>query len=107
MSSMPNDFFISYNKANRAWAEWIAWVVESEGYSSIIQEWDFKAGGNFVVEMDKAMKQSERTIAVLSQDYVDAAYTTRSGPTNSHKIRRASAESSCLCASLRAMSKGS
>lgn len=80
---MPNDFFISYNKANRAWAEWIAWVVESEGYSSIIQEWDFKAGGNFVVEMDKAMKQSERTIAVLSQDYVDAAYTT---PEWAHKF---------------------
>lgn len=71
----PKDFFISYNKADRSWAEWIAWVLEAEQYTTIIQEWDFKPGGNFVVEMDNATKQCERTIAVISQDYLGAAFT--------------------------------
>ncbi len=69
------DFFISYNKADRKWAEWIAWQLEEAGYTSIIQAWDFKAGGNFILEMDKATKEAERTIAVLSEDYLKALYT--------------------------------
>jgi TIR domain len=71
----PKDFIISYNKADRSWAEWIAWVLEAEKYTTIVQEWDFKPGGNFVVEMDNATKQCERTIAVMSQDYLDAEFT--------------------------------
>jgi hypothetical protein len=27
------DFFISYNQADRTWAEWIAWQLEHAGYS--------------------------------------------------------------------------
>lgn len=69
------DFFISYNKADRSWAEWIAWQLEEEGYSTIIQAWDFKAGSNFVLEMDKASKEARRVIAVLSPDYLNALYT--------------------------------
>ncbi|MBF7081707.1 toll/interleukin-1 receptor domain-containing protein [Desulfallas sp. Bu1-1] len=69
------DFFISYNKADRSWAEWIAWQLEEEGYSTIIQAWDFKAGSNFVLEMDKALKEARRVIAVLSPDYLNALYT--------------------------------
>lgn len=30
------DFFISYNQADRAWAEWIAAQLEEEGYTCII-----------------------------------------------------------------------
>ena len=35
------DFFISHNKADKAWAEWIAWELEAAGYSTILQAWDF------------------------------------------------------------------
>ncbi len=69
------DFFISYNKADRGWAEWIAWQLEAEGYSTIIQAWDFRPGSNFVLEMDHATTVAKRTIAVLSPDYLDALYT--------------------------------
>jgi hypothetical protein len=31
------DFFVSYTSAGRAWAEWIAWQLEAEGYRVIIQ----------------------------------------------------------------------
>src|SRR5947209_10402430 len=69
------DFFISYCNADLQWAEWIAWQLEAEGYSTILQAWDFRPGSNFILEMDKATKVAKRTIAVLSPDYLDALYT--------------------------------
>lgn len=51
------DFFISYNHADRAWAEWIAWQLEQVGFSVEIQAWDFRPGSNFVLEMDRATKE--------------------------------------------------
>jgi tetratricopeptide (TPR) repeat protein len=69
------DFFISYNKADRSWAEWMAWHLEAAGYSVLIQAWDFLPGTNFVLKMDEAAKESQRTIAVLSPDYLTALYT--------------------------------
>ena len=69
------DFFISYNKADKAWAEWIAWELENEGYTCVLQAWDFRPGGNFVLEMDKAAKLASRTIAVLSPDYLTSQFT--------------------------------
>jgi tetratricopeptide (TPR) repeat protein len=69
------DFFISYNKADRAWAEWIGWQLEEQGYTCIIQAWDFLAGGNFVLDMQRGATGAQRTIAVLSPDYLKALYT--------------------------------
>ncbi len=69
------DFFISYNKADKLWGRWIAWILEEEKYTVIFQEWDFPAGSNFVLEMDRAAAGAERTIAVLSPDYLAALYT--------------------------------
>lgn len=69
------DFFISYNKADKAWAEWIAWTLEESGYSVVIQAWDFRPGGNFALKMHEAASETRKTIAVLSQSYLDAEYT--------------------------------
>jgi tetratricopeptide (TPR) repeat protein len=69
------DFFISYNKADKHWAEWIAWILEESGYSVVIQAWDFRPGGNFVLEMQQAASETDKTIAILSQDYLDTEYT--------------------------------
>jgi tetratricopeptide (TPR) repeat protein len=69
------DFFISYTGADRSWAEWMAWQLEQANYSVILQAWDFRPGGNFVLDMDQASKQCDRTIAVLSADYFKSKYT--------------------------------
>src|SRR5690242_12359487 len=69
------DFFISYTKADKAWAEWIAWALEEAGYSVTIQAWDFRPGGNFALEMQRAASGTDKTIAVLSPHYLQAAYT--------------------------------
>ncbi|NMF81946.1 tetratricopeptide repeat protein [Nodosilinea sp. P-1105] len=72
---MTKDFFISYNSADATWAEWMAWVLEEHGYTVTIQAWDFRPGGNFILDMQRAAAESQRTIAVLSDDYLTAIYT--------------------------------
>lgn len=59
------DFFISYTGNDRTWAEWIAWVLEEVGYSVIIQAWDFRVGGNFVLARQRATVEATRTISAL------------------------------------------
>lgn len=69
------NFFISYNRADEAWAEWVAWILEEAKYSVIIAAWDFLPGENFVLRMHEASAETERTVAILSQNYLDAEYT--------------------------------
>ncbi len=78
------DFLISYNSADATWAEWIAWVLEENGYTVTIQAWDFRPGGNFILDMQRAAQNCDgpsgpvfdhRTIAVLSENYLNAFYT--------------------------------
>jgi hypothetical protein len=69
------DFFISYNHADRQWAEWIAWNLEEAGHTAILQAWDFRPGSNFALEMHASAQAAARTIAVLSPDYLNAPYT--------------------------------
>jgi hypothetical protein len=33
------DYLVSYASADRAWAEWIAWQLEAEGYMVVVQAW--------------------------------------------------------------------
>src|SRR5579883_877076 len=69
------DFFISYNRHDKAWAEWIAWTLEEDGYTVVIEAWDFRAGGNFALDMHRAASEAERTIAVLSTNYLNGQFT--------------------------------
>jgi hypothetical protein len=69
------DFFISYNSADQAWAEWIAGQLEVAGYSTVIQAWDFRPGNNFVLAMQKAATEAQSTLIVLSPDWLTAQFT--------------------------------
>jgi uncharacterized protein YgbK (DUF1537 family) len=68
------DFFISYTSADRAWAEWIAWQLEAEGYTVVVQAWDFRPGGDFVQQMDQVVQEAKQAIAVLSPAYLTSAF---------------------------------
>ncbi|MEL6216486.1 MAG: toll/interleukin-1 receptor domain-containing protein, partial [Pseudomonadota bacterium] len=68
-------FFISYTGVDTAWAEWLAWVLEEVGYAVVLQAWDFAAGSNFVLEMDRAAREAARTIAVLSPESAPETFT--------------------------------
>jgi len=64
------DVFVSYAAADRPWAEWIAWELEAAGFTTALQAWDFGAGTDWVVDMDRAIADAQRTVAVLSPAYL-------------------------------------
>lgn len=68
------DFFVSYTRANRAWAEWIAWQLEAEGYTVVVQAWDFTAGRDWAHEMQHATSTAQRVMGVLSAAYLRSAH---------------------------------
>ncbi|WP_239374507.1 toll/interleukin-1 receptor domain-containing protein [Frankia sp. Cj5] len=68
------DFFVSYTQADRGWAEWIAWVLEEDGFRVLVQAWDFGTGSNWVRGMDDGVSRSRRTVAVLSRAYAQSRY---------------------------------
>ena len=68
------DFFVSYTQADQAWAEWIAWVLEEVGFRVLLQAWDFAPGSNWVACMNKGVSRARRTIAVLSENYLQSVY---------------------------------
>jgi hypothetical protein len=68
------DFFVSYNSTDKDWAEWIGFVLEEEGFSVLIQAWDFRPGSNFVLEMQSAAASADRTVMVLSPDYLKSQF---------------------------------
>jgi hypothetical protein len=68
------DFFVSYTKKDRVWAEWIAWVLEEDGYRVLIQAWDFVPGSNWIEGMQAGVRDASRTVAVLSSAYLTSVY---------------------------------
>ena len=68
------DFFISYTRADERWAEWLAWELEQAGYQTRLMAWDFRPGSNFVLEMQKAAVECDRTLLVLSPAYLNSAF---------------------------------
>ncbi|WP_083473922.1 FxSxx-COOH system tetratricopeptide repeat protein [Frankia sp. R43] len=69
-----SDFFVSYAQEDVSWAEWIAWQVELEGFSVILQSWDFLVGQNRVARLDEALAASTRVIAVVSTSYLNSEW---------------------------------
>ncbi len=74
MASGPSDVFVSYNRADRDWAEWIAWTLEAAGRPVLFQDWDFRPGSNFALRMQDGAR-ARYTVAVLSSSYLEAEYT--------------------------------
>jgi hypothetical protein len=70
------DFFVSYTQADRAWAEWIAWLLEEDGHRVLIQAWDMVAGSRWIRRMDQGVQHAARVVAVVSPDYVSSVYGT-------------------------------
>jgi hypothetical protein len=66
------EFFVSYISSDRAWAEWIAWQLEAEGYQVVVQAWDFTPGRDWVHQMQQATATADRVVAVLSTAYLSS-----------------------------------
>lgn len=64
------DFFISYTSSDEKYAKWIAELLEKNGYTTIIQAWDFRPGDNFVSKINEALTSCKKMIIVLSENYM-------------------------------------
>ena len=62
-SGTPIDFFISYSPADEHWASWVAWQLETVGYRTLIQAWDFVPGTNFIDFMDRGVREATVVVA--------------------------------------------
>ncbi len=69
------DFFISYNKADQRWAEWIASQLEENGYTVTIQAWHAQTGKNFIAWMHESSVHCARTLALLSDAYFTGKFS--------------------------------
>ncbi len=65
-----SDFYISYVRADRPWAEWLAWCLEEANFQVILDVWNFRPGSNFILELNKAIASSQRALIVLSPNYL-------------------------------------
>lgn len=65
---------MSYTQADRAWAEWIAWVLEEDGHRVLVQAWDFVPGSNWTLGMQDGVRWATHTIAVFSDDYLGSVF---------------------------------
>ena len=68
------DFFISYTKADRDWAEWVAWELQEAGYTCTIQAWHFAPSQSFVQRMREALVGSRHLVAILSNEYLASEF---------------------------------
>ena len=64
------DFFISYTSSDEKYAKWIAELLERNGYTTIIQAWDFRPGDNFVSKINEALTSCKKMIIVLSENEI-------------------------------------
>jgi len=67
---MASDFFISCEKKDIPWAEWIDWNLESFGYTSIILLKDFDEDTpDYYKKMHDALNEAKVFVAVYSWQY--------------------------------------
>jgi len=65
------DFFVSCAPEDTSWGEWIAGTLQEVGYRVYAEAWELVAGRNMVSVLDEGLRGSRRTLAVLTQAYLD------------------------------------
>jgi len=76
MISEKRDFFISFNSADKAWADWIAFQLKRKGHTMYYQYDDFPPGSDFMQQMNLAMSNTRLTIAVWTKNYFSSGFAS-------------------------------
>ena len=63
------DFFVSYDLADRPWAEWIAWQLEADGYQVVMDSRGYGNNWQWAREMRDLISRGLRAVAVLSSSW--------------------------------------
>lgn len=74
-AEFPYDFFVSRREAAADIAVEVVEVLENAGYRVVVQDFDFRIGGNFVVQIHNALAQARHFIGLLTEDYASSPFT--------------------------------
>ncbi|HME22259.1 MAG TPA: FxSxx-COOH system tetratricopeptide repeat protein [Acetobacteraceae bacterium] len=69
------DFFISRRGSVAAVAQEVADILAAEGFQVRVQDYDFAASGQFVRDIDHALKQARHLLILYSHDYHSSFWT--------------------------------
>ena len=73
--SFAYHFFLSRRGSIAATAQEVADVLEAEDYRVRVQDYDFASGGQFVADIDDALKQARDLLILYSRDYHGSFWT--------------------------------
>ncbi|ASC71961.1 sulfatase-modifying factor domain protein [Halomicronema hongdechloris C2206] len=71
---------ISYASSDRPWADWIAWVLQENGYPTTAQVLDSQLEGSPVGRFQQTLESADIFLVVLSTHYVTVASTQPDWP---------------------------
>jgi TIR domain-containing protein/tetratricopeptide repeat protein len=74
VSGRRTEFFISHAGRDTAWAEWLAWQLQHDGYIVELDVWDWAPGEDFVARMSAALESADRLLAVCTEAYFASAF---------------------------------
>ena len=60
------DFFVSHAGPDARWAEWVDQTLRTAGFTTITDLYDFEAGQNFIVLMNRALGRADRVLLLWS-----------------------------------------
>ena len=69
------DYFISRRGSAAAVAQEVAQVIQAEGYTLLVQDYDIPHGANFVAAMHDALMRCRHLIVLLTNDYTASSFT--------------------------------
>ncbi len=69
------DFFISRRGGAAATAQEVAEVLQSEGYTVFVQDYDIPQTADFIAAMDEGLKRCRHLVLLLTKDYASSKYT--------------------------------
>ena len=80
------DFFISYTNDDLEVTRWIAEQLRGQGSTVRFQQQDFAPGGEFPEDIDEAIEQARRVIAVVSAASLESEWCRREWHTAGDKL---------------------
>jgi tetratricopeptide (TPR) repeat protein len=69
------DFFISRRGGAATTAQEVAGVLQAEGYTVFVQDYDIPQTADFIAAMDDALKRCRHLLLLLTKDYTASKYT--------------------------------
>jgi tetratricopeptide (TPR) repeat protein len=82
ISAWPVDFFISRRGSAAQAAQDVADILKDDGYTVLVQDYDFVHGVDFIAAIDDALRRCRDLVVLLTHDYADSKFTMTTEVTN-------------------------